>query len=514
MARRKKRKAKGIHRTDLLPHDMNAGKEAAVLDLLGGWRKCAVALTDEQWRLFFETGRFNKSALDKAFIPVIGAANRLQMCRWHVVGQLKSWISNRANEFVTYVKRSSLPDKVQHMLLVVNSCEAWFARDDLYMKETGELIPAELRKLARTIMRRCMGRHRRPNLAHTNMVLDQRVVTLKPATSASSFPLWLRLSTMEPGKRIEVPLSTYDYFEDRKGTRALGVQINQDRETGQLRIGVITDITQACKESKTEYVPLREQLALDFGLSTLIASDDGGLFGQDWLKNLRRYDARISSIASRVQARGGKPRQSRRYREAVAALQGFIRSEIGRLMNLIVEMKRPARFVVERLNFQNPGLSARMNRLLQNCGRKVFRNKLKDLEERFGITSEEVNPAYTSQSCSKCGYVDRRNRPSQAKFRCLWCGSKKHADVNAGCNIGHRRSEPIGSVWVARDVVLRDLVAGFSARFPALRGTAGRRGVPDPRLSNPYFGDWVEAVKSTHVARREKSVASPALVAP
>ena len=514
MSRWKKGEAESIHRTDLLSHHMNAAKEAAVKDLLSHWRKGAVGLAVEQWRVFFETGRFDKYARDKSLTAIIGAANRLQMCRWHVVGQLKSWIANRANEFAECVRRSSLPDEAKGMLLVVNAREAWFSRTDIAMTETGEIIPAQLRKLARSIMRHCMGRHRRPNLAHSNMVLDQRVVTLRPATRASCFPLWLRLSTMAAGKRIEVPLLSYQHFEARNGIRPLSVQVNQDRKTGQLRFGVITDIAAACQKSRAAYVPLREQLALDFGLSTLFACEDGGMFGQGWLKALRRYDARITSIARHLQRCGGKPRQSRRYRAAVAALQGFIRSEIGRLMNRLVQMKRPARFVVERLNFQNPELSARMNRLLRNCGRKVFRDKLKDLEQRLGIASEEVNPAYTSQSCSKCGYVDQRNRPSQAKFSCLWCGHEKHADVNAGCNIGQRRSLPIGSVWVTKAVVLSDLVTRFCARFPAPRGSTGSRGAPaDPRLSNPYFKPWADAARSTPVARRAKSIASPALMA-
>ena len=348
MSRWKKGEAESIHRTDLLSHHMNAAKEAAVKDLLSHWRKGAVGLAVEQWRVFFETGRFDKYARDKSLTAIIGAANRLQMCRWHVVGQLKSWIANRANEFAECVRRSSLPEEARGMLLVVNAREAWFSRTDIAMTETGEIIPAQLRKLARSIMRHCMGRHRRPNLAHSNMVLDQRVVTLRPATRASCFPLWLRLSTMAAGKRIEVPLLSYQHFEARNGIRPLSVQVNQDRKTGQLRFGVITDIAAACQKSRAAYVPLREQLALDFGLSTLFACEDGGMFGQGWLKALRRYDARITSIARHLQRCGGKPRQSRRYRAAVAALQGFIRSEIGRLMNRMVEMKRPARFVIER----------------------------------------------------------------------------------------------------------------------------------------------------------------------
>jgi putative transposase len=511
MARRKKGELAPVFRVDLLAHRMNSAKEAVVLDMLRHWQRGALALSVEQWRLFFETGRFDKNSLDKSLTYVVGAANRLQMCRWHVVGQLRSWVGNRANEFVTCVLRSSLSDGTKHMLLVVNACEAWFSRTELMIKETSSFIPSDVRKLARSIMRHCIARHRRPDLSRTNMVLDQRVATLAPATKTSTFPFWLRLSTMASGRRIEVPLLSYTHHEKRAGKRVPTVQINRDRD-GTLRVGVITDIAQTCQKAKADYLPMREQLALDFGLSTLLATDDGGLFGQGWLKALRRYDARITTIARHVQRSGGKPRDSRRYRNAVTALRGFIRSEIGRLMNLLAQTKRPARFVVERVDFRSPDMSSRMNRLLQNCGRKIFRDKLTDLEQRLGIRSEEINPAYTSQQCSLCGYVDKRNRPSQAQFRCLWCGHEKHADVNASCNVGQRRSLSIGSVWVKKAAVLGELVARFCARWPLPRGATGCRGAPsDPRWSNPYFRDWAGAARLPPVVRRAKSDATQPL---
>lgn len=43
----------------------------------------------------------------------------------------------------------------------------------------------------------------------------------------------------------------------------------------------------------------------------------------------------------------------------------------------------------------------------------------------------EVDPAYTSQTCAKCGNVDKENRQSQAVFICTKCGHKANADVNA-----------------------------------------------------------------------------------
>ncbi|MER7249768.1 transposase [Kribbella sp. NPDC000426] len=53
---------------------------------------------------------------------------------------------------------------------------------------------------------------------------------------------------------------------------------------------------------------------------------------------------------------------------------------------------------------------------------------------------ELVNPAYTSQTCSVCGHCASENRQSQAVFRCVACGRRAHADVNAAVNIAAGRA--------------------------------------------------------------------------
>ncbi len=53
----------------------------------------------------------------------------------------------------------------------------------------------------------------------------------------------------------------------------------------------------------------------------------------------------------------------------------------------------------------------------------------------FGIRTEQVDPSYTSQRCSKCGTTLRENRTSQAGFCCQKCGYEVHADYNAAKNI-------------------------------------------------------------------------------
>ena len=59
--------------------------------------------------------------------------------------------------------------------------------------------------------------------------------------------------------------------------------------------------------------------------------------------------------------------------------------------------------------------------------------------EREGIRVESVDPAYTSQTCSRCGERGDRNGDH---FACSSCGYERHADLNAAANIAVREGEP------------------------------------------------------------------------
>jgi putative transposase len=94
-------------------------------------------------------------------------AQRLQMLRWQVAGQLESLVANRANECREAGLRSSLPEAVRHPLLRINRLQAWFRPDPVFLGRTkpspGVAIAPEIRRLARAILRPALRRHRRPS---------------------------------------------------------------------------------------------------------------------------------------------------------------------------------------------------------------------------------------------------------------------------------------------------------------------------------------------------------------
>lgn len=80
---------------------------------------------------------------------------------------------------------------------------------------------------------------------------------------------------------------------------------------------------------------------------------------------------------------------------------------------------------------------------LKNWSYYDLQEKIKYKAEEKGIEVVKINPEYTSQRCSKCGYIDKENRPTQEKFKCLKCGMEALADYNAAKNIAEQDIEKI-----------------------------------------------------------------------
>ena len=77
--------------------------------------------------------------------------------------------------------------------------------------------------------------------------------------------------------------------------------------------------------------------------------------------------------------------------------------------------------------------------ILRNWSYYQLQQYIEYKADREGIKVRYVNPAYTSQTCSRCGNVDKENRLEQEKFKCTKCGHKLNADHNAAINIARSK---------------------------------------------------------------------------
>ena len=80
---------------------MNQGKESQILELLCAWRHVAVLHSREQWRLFFEKGKFDGRAMTRTGYEVVGTSFG-QMIRQQSVGILGSFISRMTSLIVFF----------------------------------------------------------------------------------------------------------------------------------------------------------------------------------------------------------------------------------------------------------------------------------------------------------------------------------------------------------------------------------------------------------------------------
>ncbi len=200
-------------------------------------------------------------------------------------------------------------------------------------------------------------------------------------------------------------MKLHEYFEERGGKLTNMVQITED---GTLRL---------VKEIKKK----------DINLSEVFYS------------KVREYADKIDRIQREMQRRGEKPTESKRYIRLQHRLSEYVKNEVRRIINRVIELYKPQRLILEDLrgflqrvinNFPKT-----VKRVLIRFGFGELKRKLKEVSEEYGIEVIFVNPAYSSQACSNCGYVDKENRKTRSEFECKLCNKQLHADVNASRNL-------------------------------------------------------------------------------
>jgi len=452
-------------KTYKLEQQANITKLNKIRELAKAYRKTAKRVLNIQLYLLFKEGKVNKN--HKLNIPSKLSARYLQTLQYQVVSMIDSYTSNRKNDFIEIVNKSTLDKETKIKLFYINKHKKWFLNE---IKMKGNFIDIETIKLSRTIIKQTFKNNRFPNVKNIHLQLDTKVALVKKEDK-TTFDYWIKLSTLDKGKRISIPLKTNHYFEGIDGKLKNFCQIIVKDK---IEVALMKDV------SKRNYTPKTDKIALDLGLSNLFATDKGDLFGRRFVDYLYKIDKKITSLQSKLQKQNIKPNQSKKYRNLISKVRNYLKNEVNRVINKIIKLYKPKEIVIEKLDFQSPKLSKRLNRVLSKFGKLIITKKLNALYEEYGIKIIEINPAYTSQTCSNCGYVSKTNRKTQATFICGFCNKKQNSDINAAKNILLRCSQEIGSIYIKKRKVLDELVNLFIERHPRVYSCP-------VVVSNPYF---------------------------
>ena len=382
------------------------------------------------------------------------SARFAQNCYAQTIETYKAWLTKLEDVVRSYLTNSSIFEKDEFFLVScyrINKNHFWYHKDlslEWHQTKDGRLlVPTKQNKanttrsvsedilfFMRRLIKQARKRIRFPRLKQLKTLkLSEKVATLEVSENATHFDYFLKLSTLEKGKPIYLPLNRNPYLDEclTKGNKKAFVQLRLDGKKC-----VISTIVEYDK------APLRlsdSSLGLDFGMVSMFTTSDGEQHGLASFAKLKIWDEELLALTKELQEKGVRFKSNARYVQLQNCIKSYFKNEICRILNKLAK-KNVGVFVVEQLDFRASSLSRKINRLIRRTYRSFVKAKLARLEEQFGIQIVSVNPAYTSQECSRCHYVSKNNRKSQKQFICEHCHLHCNADVNAGRVIVQRRS--------------------------------------------------------------------------
>jgi len=178
----------------------------------------------------------------------------------------------------------------------------------------------------------------------------------------------------------------------------------------------------------------RRSVGIDIGLKSLVATSKGQIVEHHHLlqKNLARL--RVLQRKAARQVKGSK-RQKETYQQ-IAKLHEHIANQRGDFFHKLSHdlADEYALIGIENLPLAFMNRSKYLAASSYDAGIGAFRDMLIYKAEECGGRVIAVNPAYTTQTCSKCGHRERK-KLSQRFHHCPKCGKKLDRDVNAARNI-------------------------------------------------------------------------------
>ena len=223
-----------------------------------------------------------------------------------------------------------------------------------------------------------------------------------------------------------------------------------------------------------QYIGVEEQsaykaqgyLGCDLGIKNILTDSNGKIYSGAHLNNFKKRNqkikARLKLKGTRSAYRLLKKRQGKEMRFSrdidhqiakdvvIRAKKAFLGIALENLKGITL---RGTRFGKANRYLQRRWAFNRLTCYLQ------YKSKLN------GVPLVMVDARNTSRTCPICGYIDKRNRKSQAWFKCIKCGYGHHADTVAAINISRRAdgnqpyAPPKSDVQMSSIINIEEIVA-------------------------------------------------------
>jgi hypothetical protein len=277
----------------------------------------------------------------------------------------------------------------------------------------------------------------------------------------------IKLMTLSPHDRITIPL---------KGHTTISGTIRIVKEPGErtCEVHVSFDIHPEPTQGG--------QRGIDLGQSEVITDDQGKHYGKDFgsfLAKASKIDkdkgqkrGKLHATRKKALAKGDKAKARRikhnnlGYKELDNRRkknQAECERQVNEAFREFLQLRQPSSFCMEHLDFRGKAKSKEMSRRTIQMRNSTIKDRSYFLASAVGNRREKVNPAYSSQTCPRCGYVHYENRKGD-RFVCLYCEWSGHSDWVGAYNLRNRIGDPEIRLFTPKAQVKTILLSRFSQK--------------------------------------------------
>ena len=398
--------------------EVNSGKLAALDAVWAVYKPLC-----EQYLKLFCTEVKPDAEIDFCFASPLSARWQREAVR-QATGIAKSWRSNRKRRWHEYSEKL-----------------AWY--------ETLDATKQQTRKKPEWVEPRIPELHQVSIQASTNVAEqvkenDKRVLALE-AAQTRTYDFWLRLSTLEKGQPVYLPVKLARHHRKMLDGHVPNSNLTLSRRDGWWWLSL------SICDPLPKVIETNEAIGLDTGIVNFLTDSVGnhfGTIGRSFMKEVEQVSlktARKAKLRACLKKKG-VPKEKLPSTSSVRAqrLSRRVKHDIETAVVQCFDAHPQTLFVVENLDVSGMRFKARrMNRYLKASQIGHIQDHLYWTAAKRGVPVIAVPAAYSSQECPRCHYADRSNRPNQQTFCCVKCGYKGHADVVAAGNLECRLNDTV-----------------------------------------------------------------------